>query len=77
MSLSGKLYPLQESLMDAGSSVSGCGPAFAYQFIDGLADGGVACGLSRDDALSFAAQTVLGAAQMILATGKHPAQLQN
>lgn len=77
MSAAGILCPLDESLMDAGSAVSGCGPAFAYLFIDALADGGVACGLSRPDALQFAAQTVLGAAQMILATGKHPDQLKN
>lgn len=77
MSSAGKLYPLDEELMDAGSAVSGCGPAFAYLFIDALADGGVTCGLSRPDALNFAAQTVLGAAQMILHTGKHPDQLKN
>jgi pyrroline-5-carboxylate reductase len=77
MSGAGNLYPLDESLMDAGSAVSGCGPAFAYLFVDALADGGVACGLSRNDALNFAAQTVLGAASMILSTGKHPEQLKN
>lgn len=77
LSAAGKLYPLEETLMDAGSAVSGCGPAFAYLFMDALADGGVACGLSRPDALQFAAQTVLGAAQMILSTGKHPDQLKN
>lgn len=77
MSAAGKLYPLEESLIDAGSAVSGCGPAFAYLFIDALADGGVACGLSRPDALHFAAQTVMGAAKMVLATDKHPEQLKN
>ena len=77
LSSAGKIYPLEEGLMDAGSAVSGCGPAFSYLFIDALADGGVACGLSRNDALNFAAQTVLGAAQMILSTGKHPDQLKN
>ena len=77
MSGAGTIYPLDESLIDAGTAVSGCGPAFTYLFIDALADGGVTCGLSRSDALAFAAQTVLGAAQMILSTGKHPAQLKN
>lgn len=77
MTGAGNLYSLDEALMDAGSAVSGCGPAFAYLFIDALADGGVACGLSRNDAQNFAAQTVLGAAQMILSTGKHPDQLKN
>ena len=45
--------------------------------IDAMADGGVACGLPRADALQFAAQTMMGAAQMVLETGKHPAQLKN
>lgn len=77
LSAAGKLLPLEESLIDAGSAVSGCGPAFVYLFVDAMADGGVACGLSRNDALEFAAQTVLGAAQMILSTEKHPEQLKN
>ncbi len=73
----GRLWHLEESLMDAGSAVAGCGPAFAYLFIDAMADGGVACGLSRKDALDFAAQTVLGAAKMILNSHEHPDQLKN
>lgn len=77
MSGAGGLFPLEESLIDAGTSVSGCGPAFTYLFIDALADGGVVCGLSRADAVNFAAQTVLGAAQMVLSGGKHPEQLKN
>ncbi len=77
LSAAGSLYPLEESLIDAGTAVSGCGPAFAYLFIDALADGGVACGLSRNDAVQFAAQTVLGAAHMVLATEEHPAKLKN
>lgn len=74
---SGKLYPIEESLMDVGAAVSGCGPAFAYLVMDALADGGVACGLSRPDAIRCAAQTLLGAAQMVLETEKHPDQLKN
>lgn len=77
LSGAGTLYPLDEKLIDAGTAVSGCGPAFSYMFIDALADGGVTCGLSRNDALRFAAQTVLGAATMILETEKHPEQLKN
>ncbi len=77
LSAAGSLYPLEESLMDAGSAVSGCGPAFSYLFMDALADGGVCCGLSRQDALHFAAQTVLGAATMVLQSGKHPEMLKN
>lgn len=73
----GALYPLQESLMDVGAAVAGCGPAFVYLALDAMADGGVACGLSRPDAVRYAAQTMLGAAQMVLETGKHPAQLKN
>ena len=77
MKLAGGLYPIDESLIDAATAVSGCGPAFAYLMIDAMADGGVACGLPRADALRYAAQTMIGAAQMVLETGKHPAQLKN
>lgn len=52
-------------------------PAYAYLILDAMADGGVACGLPRPDAVRFAAQTLLGAAQMVLETGKHPDQLKN
>ncbi len=77
MKQAGGLYPIDESLIDAATAVSGCGPAFAYLMIDAMADGGVACGLPRADALRYAAQTMIGAAQMVLETGKHPAQLKN
>ncbi len=77
MGKAGSLCPLDESLIDAGSAVSGCGPAFVYLFIDALADGGVAAGLSRKDAQLFAAQTVAGAAQMVMQSGVHPEQLKN
>lgn len=73
----GIVHSLDESLIDAGTAVSGCGPAFTYLFIDALANGGVACGLSRQDALQFAAQTVMGAAQIVLSSGKHPEILKN
>ena len=77
MGKAGQLCRLEESLMDVGASVSGCGPAFVYMVIDAIADGGVACGLPRPDAVKYAAQTLLGAAQMVLESGKHPAQLKN
>ena len=77
MRYAGTLDPLEEGLMDVGSAVSGCGPAYAYQFIEALADGGVACGLPREKALCYAAQTLLGAAQMVLSSGRHPGALKD
>lgn len=77
MSAAGCFDKLDEKLIDAGSAVSGCGPAFAYLFMEALADGGVECGLPRDKALRYAAQTVLGAAEMVLCTGKHPGELKD
>lgn len=77
MSGAGRFDRLEERLIDAASAVSGCGPAFVYQFIEALADGGVACGLPRDKAQQYAAQTLAGAAQMVLATGRHPGRLKD
>ena len=73
----GRLDLLPEELIDAGSAVSGCGPAFVYLFVEALADGGVACGLPRDKALLYAAQTVLGSAELVLQSGKHPGALKD
>ena len=76
MSMCGKLDRIPENLIDAGTAVSGCGPAFVYMFIDALADGGVKCGLSREKAVKYAAQTLIGSANMVLETGKHPDDLK-
>lgn len=77
MSAAGKLDAIDECKIDAATGVMGCGPAYAYQFIEALADGGVACGLTRAQAQLYAAQTLLGAAQMVLSTGKHPGELKD
>ena len=73
----GVLDRLEENLMDAGSAVAGCGPAFACQFIEALADGGVACGLPRQKALLYAAQMAAGTARLMLETGRHPGELKD
>ncbi len=68
---------LEERLMDAGSALSGSGPAYVYLLIEALADGAVACGLPRAKALEYAAATVVGAGEMVLATGQHPGALKD
>ena len=63
--------------MDAVVGVSGSGPAYVYMFIEAMADAAVAQGLPRKQAYTFAAQTLLGSAKMVLETGKHPAELKD
>ena len=77
LSDAGRVERLAENLMDQFTVVSGCSPAFVYMFIEALADGGVMTGLPRSQAMTYAAQTVLGAAAMVLETGKHPGELKD
>jgi pyrroline-5-carboxylate reductase len=73
----GVAYQVKESLLDAVTGLSGSGPAYAYLIIEALSDGGVAAGLPRDIATKLAAQTMLGAAKMVLETGSHPGALKD
>lgn len=72
MKMSGSVKSLKEELMDVGSAVAGCSPAYVAMFIEALADGGVMAGLTRADALFFAEQAVAGTAKLLMATGEHP-----
>ena len=77
MAPAGRFDPLEESLLDAGSAVAGCGPAFASLFLEALGDGAVACGLPRAKAYEYAAQMLLGTAQLALQSGQHPGQMKD
>ncbi len=69
---SGKLDKIDEALIDAGCSISGCGPAFVYMFAESMAKAGEELGLEREKAIEYAAQTLLGAARLMLTSGKTP-----
>jgi len=73
----GAVDRIDEKYLNAVTGLSGSGPAFAYLFIEALADGGVLAGLPRDKALRYAAQTVFGSAAMVMETGKHPGELKD
>ena len=73
----GRTIEIEERFLDAVTGLSGSGPAYAFLMIDALADGGVAAGLPRPAAIELAAQTLLGAAKMVLETGEHPAALRD
>lgn len=73
----GVAFELPESQLDAVTGLSGSGPAFVYQIIEAMSDGGVRVGLPRNVATQLAAQTVLGAAKMVLETQEHPGVLKD
>ncbi|MDR2693971.1 MAG: pyrroline-5-carboxylate reductase [Chitinispirillales bacterium] len=73
----GKVVSVYEGLMDAVTGLSGSGPAFAYSFIEALAEGGVGAGLPYKLAMEMAVQTVVGAARMVQATAEHPSVLRS
>lgn len=73
----GEAVVVEEGLIDAVTALSGSGPAYIFLVIEAMADGGVMAGLSRPLALKLSAQTVLGAAKMVLETGMHPGELKD
>ena len=73
----GKSVIVEEELMDAITGLSGNGPAYIFLIVDALADAGVKMGLSREDALFLSAQTLLGAAKLLLETNEHPGRLKD
>lgn len=77
LSAAGVVDPIEEEKIDAASALSGCGPAFVAMFAEALADGAVECGLARDKAALYAAQTLLGTAAMLIETGKHPGAVKD
>ena len=77
MKFAGTLDELGEKLIDAASAVSGCGPAFVAMLIEAMADGGVQCGLPRDKAMLYAAETFAGTAKLLKESGKHPGKLKD
>ena len=72
----GRVIVLDESQMDAATALSGSGPAYMFYMLESLAEGGRACGLSYDEALLLATQTMIGAAKMVLSGSKNPDELK-
>jgi pyrroline-5-carboxylate reductase len=73
----GRTAVLDEALMDAATGLSGCGPAYGFLIVEALADAGVKLGIDRATSITLAAQTLLGAAQLVLERGVHPAVLKD
>jgi len=73
----GRALVIPESKADAMTGIAGCGPAFVFQILEGLMDAGIRNGLAAREALEMAAQTLIGASQMVLQTGQHPSELRN
>jgi pyrroline-5-carboxylate reductase len=73
----GRTAWLEESLMDAATGLSGCGPAYVFLMIEALSEAGVKLGISRKTSTLLAAQTLLGAAKMVLERGAHPAAMKD
>jgi pyrroline-5-carboxylate reductase len=73
----GRTVVVDEKNMDAVTGLSASGPAFAYIILESLAEAGVKVGLPRDVSTLLAAQTMKGAASVVLETGEHPAQLKD
>ena len=77
MEQAGRFGEVGEANIDAGTAVSGCGPAYVYMFAEALADGGVACGLTRQAAAEYAAQTIIGAAKLLQQSRENPGRLKD
>jgi pyrroline-5-carboxylate reductase len=73
----GRTAVLEERLLDGVTGLSGSGPAYIFVVIEALSEAGVKLGIPRDVSLLLAAQTVYGAAKMVLELGEHPALLKD
>lgn len=73
----GLVDKIDEKLIDAAAALTGCGPAYVCMFAQALSDGAVSCGVPRDKAAVYAAQTILGSAKMLQSSGKHPEKLKD
>ncbi len=77
ISLTGKVDVIPEKLFDAGTALSGCGPAYVYMFLEAMADGAVKCGFPRDIAEEYAARTLYGSAMLAISSESHTAELKS